>query len=169
MMLVGVINAGTEEEEGGVNELVEQIAPDSECANTFDRKLTSAMQGGMLYLSMGPMTFHLLRSYVAARLPRMNILSRLLNIFAHFMMFLFVLGISVGLLVQLRFNDKPPQFFDPDSNIQKMLDLAGNVTDSSAVNCYNCSAWNSNMHCEFVVCEFVYVCVYVSFCMSVCL
>ena len=41
----------------------------------------------------------------------------------------------------LKPTDRPPQFFNPDSNIQKMLDLTGNLTDTDALNCYSCSAW----------------------------
>ena len=41
----------------------------------------------------------------------------------------------------LKPTDRPPQFFKPSSNIQKMLDLSGNLTSADAVNCYSCSAW----------------------------
>lgn len=136
------------ENDSGMRAIVEQITPDSDRVNTFDRRLTNAMQTGMLYISMLPMTLHLVRAYVASHRPRRSTLFHLLNILFHVVIFCALLGVSVALLRQLRFNSKPPQFFDPRSNIQKMLDLAGNVTDSSALNCYNCSAWNSNTPCE---------------------
>ncbi len=105
---------------------------------TFERKLTMLMQKGMLYVSVIPMSLNLYASKHkrACCLPR--ILIPILTL-------VLLVGISVGLLVQLRFDNKPPQFFDPNSNIQKMLDLAGNVTDSNDVNCFDCSAWNGRL------------------------
>lgn len=58
-----------------------------------------------------------------------------------------ILGFVVVLLTSfiatafLKPTDRPPQFFKPSSNIQKMLDLSGNLTSADAVNCYSCSAW----------------------------
>lgn len=56
-------------------------------------------------------------------------------------MFVLILGGMSGATSQLKPSDHPPQLFDPNSNIQKMLDLTGNLTESKAVNCWKCSAW----------------------------
>ena len=55
--------------------------------------------------------------------------------------FIVVLFSSFLATAFLKPTDRPPQFFKPSSNIQKMLDLAGNLTSAEAVNCYSCSAW----------------------------
>ena len=55
--------------------------------------------------------------------------------------FILVLSSSFVATAFLKPTDRPPQFFNPNSNIQKMLDLAGNLTSAEAVNCYSCSAW----------------------------
>lgn len=56
-------------------------------------------------------------------------------------LFIVILISMSGAMSQLKPSDHPPQFFDPDSNIQKMLDLEGNLTETSVVNCWDCSAW----------------------------
>ena len=58
-------------------------------------------------------------------------------------LFIAILVSMSGAMSQLQPTDHPPQFFDPDSNIQRMLDLEGNLTDREVVNCWNCSAWYS--------------------------
>ena len=55
--------------------------------------------------------------------------------------FIVVLLTSYAATAFLKPTDRPPQFFKPGSNIQKMLDLSGNLTSADAVNCYSCSAW----------------------------
>ena len=55
--------------------------------------------------------------------------------------FVIILASMSGAMSQLKPSDHPPQFFDPDSNIQKMLDLSGNLTQRSALNCWQCSSW----------------------------
>lgn len=59
------------------------------------------------------------------------------------MVFVFVAILTLSLVgtAFLKPTNRPPQFFKPDSNIQKMLDLTGNLTDTDALNCYSCSAW----------------------------
>ena len=59
------------------------------------------------------------------------------------MVFAFIVVLFSSFLATafLKPTDRPPQFFKPSSNIQKMLDLAGNLTSAEAVNCYGCSAW----------------------------
>ena len=52
-------------------------------------------------------------------------------------------GMTVA-MTKLRPSDHQPQFFDPDSNIQKMLDLEANLTQRVSVNCWDCSAWYSD-------------------------
>lgn len=106
----------------------------------FQDKLTMLMQKGMLWLSTVPMALHLLVTKIASGNPVSKVVNVVFNVFVY----LVILAVSASLLFQLRFTEQPPQFFDPNSNLQKMLDLVGNVTGSSDVNCYNCSAWNSN-------------------------
>jgi hypothetical protein len=113
--------------------------------DTFERRVTAYMQKCMLYLSVCPMALHLLFGWYRSRSQTRNrwAVWWLFHILVSLGVLFFVLGVSVGLLVQLRFTNQPPQFFHPDSNIQKMLNLAGNVTDLSAGDCYDqCSAWS---------------------------
>ena len=59
-------------------------------------------------------------------------------------LFLAILNTMTGIMTQLRPSDHQPQFFDPDSNIQKMLDLEANLTQRGSLNCWDCSAWYSD-------------------------
>lgn len=124
-------------------------APPPVVQSTPEMRLTILMQKVMFCISVIPMSMHFIANKISLKKPHFSVLVVIFHIFLRVLILLAVLGTSVGLLLQLRFSDKPPQFFDPDSNIQKMLDLAGNVTDSSAINCYNCSAWNSGYQCRF--------------------
>ena len=112
---------------------------------TFERRLTELMQKGMFFISVLPMAFHLVFNKYKAR-TRNKATKATLTV-AHVLTSLGILcvvvALSIGLMMQLRFSNKPPQFFDPDSNIQKMLDLAGNVTDTTTSSCLDCSAWSS--------------------------
>ena len=60
--------------------------------------------------------------------------------------FVVILAGMFGAMLQLKPADHPPRFFDPDSNIQKLLDLDGNLTARTAINCWDCSAWYSDHH-----------------------
>lgn len=62
------------------------------------------------------------------------------------MVFIFIgiMALSCLSTAFLKPTDRPPQFFKPSSNIQKMLDLSGNLTDTATLNCYSCSAWYGN-------------------------
>jgi len=61
-----------------------------------------------------------------------------------------LLGTSVGLVSQLKSSDKPPQFFSPGTNLQKVLDLTGNVTAADVVDGYTLSEWSSDgTSCEW--------------------
>ncbi len=115
-------------------------------AGTFEQKLTLLMQKGMFYLSVAPMSLHLLLNWCKSRRVGLTALQRALlrvsHVLVSLLILLGVLGISVGLLAQLQLTNKPPQFFPADSNMQKMLDLVGNVTDTGSSECYDqCSPW----------------------------
>ena len=56
-------------------------------------------------------------------------------------LFIAILVSMSGAASQLQPSDGPPQIFDPDSNMQKLLNLQGNLTDVESINCWNCSAW----------------------------
>ena len=130
------------------NTAVVQVVPATVIAkdDTFERKVTSFMQKCMLYLSVAPMSLHLVFNYYRSRSPSWSgrVLLRIVHIVVSVKILLVVIAISLGLLSQFRFTNQPPQFFDPDSNIQKMLNLAGNVTDLGASECYDqCSSWSA--------------------------
>ena len=130
------------------NTAVVQVVPATVIAkdDTFERKVTSFMQKCMLYLSVAPMSLHLVFNYYRSRSPSWSgrVLLRIVHIVVSVKILLVVIAISLGLLSQLRLTNQPPQFFDPDSNIQKMLNLAGNVTDLGASECYDqCSSWSA--------------------------
>ena len=111
---------------------------------TAESKLTYAMQISMFYLSVIPMSLHL---YFSEILKKNRLKSALFVIFNIFL-YVVLVGVFAALMANLRFNDKPPKFFDPDSNIQKMLDLVGNVTDSDNIQTYSFSYWNSDVSGE---------------------
>ena len=130
------------------NMAVVQVVPATVIAkdDTFERKVTSFMQKCMLYLSVAPMSLHLVFNYYRSRSPSWSgrVLLRIVHIVVSVKILLVVIAISLGLLSQLRFTNQPPQFFDPDSNIQKMLNLTGNMTDLGASECYDqCSSWSA--------------------------
>lgn len=112
---------------------------------TFERKLTELMQKGMFYISVCPMALHLAFGKYKARTRKSTTKATLsvAHVGTSLAILCLVVALSIGLMMQLRFSNKPPQFFDPDSNIQKMLDLAGNVTDTTSSSCLDCSAWSS--------------------------
>ncbi len=100
-----------------------------------EHELTTVVQVLMLkYLARPIMYLQLVK---IQSLP-LRLVARLTLVFVFSVIFL----MSIGGMVQLKPTDHPPQFFDPDSNIQKMMDLAGNLTDTNTVNCNNCFAWH---------------------------
>ena len=56
-------------------------------------------------------------------------------------LFCIVIALSILGTSFLQLTNHQPQFFNPDSNLQKLLDLNGNLTDSNSYNCWDCSAW----------------------------
>lgn len=58
--------------------------------------------------------------------------------------FCIVVALSILGTSFLQLTNHQPQFFNPDSNLQKMLDLNGNLTDATSYNCWSCSAWFTN-------------------------
>lgn len=93
-------------------------------------KLSSFLQLIMLYCFARPIvSFHLLKTKLGKlRFP-------VLNMFCIWV-YLFSLILSVGLVAGLlKFSDRPPQLFNSNSNIQKLLDLTGNLTESGFLEC----------------------------------
>ena len=52
--------------------------------------------------------------------------------------FLILFCVSAGVVTQVRTANKPPQLFDSDSNLQRLYDLAANLSDSG-ISCDQCS------------------------------
>ncbi len=124
-----------------------EVMPTNE-TTTVDSKMTSLMQNIMFLVSIGPMTSHLCIRKLIKKIRCSKWPLLILHACVAVLAYLVLVGMSIGMLSNMQLTDKPPQLFNPDTNIQKMLDLAGNVTDSSTINCYNCSAWNSNGYSE---------------------
>ena len=120
-----------------VNPMLTESVADSESksSSSTERRWTELQQIGMMKFVARPvMIFFLFGSKFSKRKAALLSWS---------MVFVFV-AILISSWVGTSFlkpTDRPPQFFKPGSNIQKMLDLTGNLTDTSALNCYSCSAW----------------------------
>nr|KAG5704741.1 hypothetical protein BaRGS_005197 [Batillaria attramentaria] len=54
--------------------------------------------------------------------------------------FVLLLGASIGCMTQLRPSDHPPQLFEPDTNLQRLLDLKANFSIIDTLRCDHCSA-----------------------------
>jgi hypothetical protein len=104
--------------------------------SSAESRWTELQQIGMIRFVAYPVMFWFLigRKFKSKHVAR---LCSLTMVFA----FIAVLCASFLATAFLKPTDRPPQFFKPNSNIQKMLDLAGNLTSADAVNCYSCSAW----------------------------
>ena len=111
--------------------------------SNVDTKITLFLQKTLLLTVARAMLYPQLVEYrcIASRKLRAALLwaTRLLPV----VIFVVVLVSMSGAMSQLEPTNHPPQFFDPDSNIQKMLDLEGNLTQKEVINCWNCSAWYS--------------------------
>ena len=68
--------------------------------------------------------------------------------------FLGLLLISVGLMVQLQPATKPPQLFDHNTNLQLLMDLSTNFSDSD-ITCDECSAFYMVRYCHVGCCPWV--------------
>ncbi|CAH1774549.1 unnamed protein product, partial [Owenia fusiformis] len=55
-------------------------------------------------------------------------------------LYIVILGVSIGLMVQLKPATKPPQLFASSTNLQQLLDLAVNMSDKS-ISCDRCSGY----------------------------
>ena len=103
--------------------------------SSAESRWTELQQIGMLKFIARPIMFFFL---VGSKFNKHK--ARLVSLSMVFL-FAVVMLLSWTATAFLKPTDRPPQFFKPSSNIQKMLDLTGNLTDSEAINCYSCSAW----------------------------
>ena len=81
--------------------------------------------------------FSLLHHFIANKLSRWIIRSRIMLI----LLYVVLLLASSGLLSNLRTAEKPPQFFPSDSNIQQLIDIGYNLTNSDKTSCIQCSGF----------------------------
>ena len=103
---------------------------------TTENRLTAIIQVGMMWLVAVPVLFpHLLSKRIT------NSCLKLITKCSFVWLFVLMAILSIGGTALLQPTNHPPQFFDPDSNIQKLLDLKGNLTDARSYNCWACSAW----------------------------
>lgn len=109
---------------------------------TVEKKLTILMQTAMFYVATIPMVMHLWTTKSLQKKKRRAKFAA--NVSLCSLVYILLLAISLTLVFHLRLSEQPPQFFSPDSNIQKMLDLVGNVSDVNAVDGYGFSEWSSN-------------------------
>jgi PERQ amino acid-rich with GYF domain-containing protein len=58
-----------------------------------------------------------------------------------FILYIIAFCVSLGLVSNMRTADKPPQFFPSDSNIQQLIDISYNLTDSDNSKCWECSGY----------------------------
>ncbi|XP_033641919.1 protein dispatched homolog 3-like isoform X2 [Asterias rubens] len=57
--------------------------------------------------------------------------------------YLVIFGVSLGLVVQINPANRPPALYNPDTNLQQLLDLAYNFSGSD-IACRSCSGFSSN-------------------------
>ena len=105
--------------------------------STAESRWTELQQIGMIRFVARPVMFFFL---IGSKFSRPK--ATLFNLAMVFCFILILLSSFIATAF-LKPTDRPPQFFKPGSNIQKMLDLSGNLTDTEAINCYSCSAWHS--------------------------
>ena len=93
-------------------------------------KVSTFLQLTMLHCVARPILFFQL---VKTKFGRLT--SPLLKMFCIWV-YLLSLIISIGMVVGLlRFSDRPPQLFNSNSNIQKLIDLTGNLTEGGILDC----------------------------------
>ena len=108
---------------------------------TAEERHTRIVQEALLKVVATPVMFPQMVRFSFVRCAALRTALRWVTRLSLVLVFAVILvGMCVAML-QLKPADHPPQFFDPDSNIQKMLDLEGNLTTREAVNCWDCSAW----------------------------
>ena len=108
---------------------------------TIEKKLTVLMQTAMYYVATVSMVLHLWTTKSLLKKKRREKFA--FNICVCSLSYILLLAVSLSLVFQLQLSNQPPQFFSPDSNIQKMLDLVGNISDVNAVDGYRFSEWSS--------------------------
>ena len=115
---------------------------DDNMVQTVENKATELTQTFLLkYLARPVMILHLWKPALATLRSCVRHVLRAVTSLGLVWLFLCLVGIFFSRIWFLKLTDQPPQFFDPDSNLQKMLDLAGNLTDARDINCWDCSAW----------------------------
>ena len=100
---------------------------DNNPIRTVERKVTVLVQTFLLQYLARPVM--VLRLWKPKRFSKRQ--WALISFGLVWLLYLGVKGIAVSRTCFLQLTDRPPQFFNPDSNIQKMLDLTGNLTESS--------------------------------------
>lgn len=145
-----VVSGETDEEQllpmaqQGVDGSSPHSIPVGSRSHSAQSQLTAAVQVFMLKYIARPVMYVQL---VEIRSLLLRILARPALIYV----FVVFCATSFGGMVQLEPASHAPQFFDPDSNIQKMIDLAGNLTDSDTASCHDCSNWNPGGRSGFTV------------------
>ena len=117
---------------------------------TAESWLTSRVQAFLLrFLAVPVMILQVWRPKFHCVSNRVGSVLRLFIRLGFVWLFVIILAMSLGKTTQLKVSDHQPQFFDPDTNIQKMLDLEGNLTEPSGDNCGSCSAWSTHYTGKF--------------------
>ncbi len=112
------------------NPPVNRVVDDTIKKASLVDQMSSFLQLIMLYGFARPVLFFQLvrTNFGKLRIPLINM----------FCVWLYLLSLitSIGLVVGLlKFSDRPPQLFNSNSNIQKLLDLTGNLTENGALDC----------------------------------
>lgn len=103
------------------------------------------LQEVMFWISVAAVILHV---WAAAGIKKAMKVKVIVNVLACCLGYVILLAIAIHLVSNLRPSDKPPQFFSPNSNLQKMLDLIGNVTEGDVVDGYSLSEQSSSSSCE---------------------
>ncbi len=93
-------------------------------------KLSSFLQLVMLYCFARPVLFFQLVKTKLGKL-RMPVM-KMFCIWVYMFSLILSIGLVAGLL---KFSDRPPQLFNSNTNIQKLIDLTGNLTESGILDC----------------------------------
>ena len=118
-----------------------QLVGPNEPRPTVEERLTQYVQVVLLRVVATPVMLPQIVRFSFVRYTSLRTALRWFTRLSVVLIFAVILAGMCVAMLQLKPANHPPQFFDPNSNIQKMLDLEGNLTTREAVNCWDCSAW----------------------------
>ena len=110
--------------------LRQQIAETVKCTDATNHDLVRQHENSLSLFSY-------LQNFISKYLSKWVVRFRIIL----FILYIIALHVSLGLVSNIRPANKPPQFFPSDSNIQQLIDISYNLTDSDKSHCWDCSGF----------------------------